>query len=123
MCYFMSVPETWHQARSVKHGKYTQVYFSDALLNPNTIPFLRQVIRRIVGLEVNPLPGGQVQPVQVCAVNVTCCPPKHVQEAIYNDHCLQEERYQAMVYLKLLLGKVCCSATAWDHYSVKLTKQ
>lgn len=65
----------------------------DFARSSDTLPFLRQVIRRVVGLEVDPLPGGQVQPVQVCAVDVTRCPSKHVQEAIYNDHCLELGRY------------------------------
>lgn len=58
------------------------------------LPFLRQVVWRVVGLEMNPLPGGQVQPVQVCAVDVARCPPKYVQKAIYNNHCLKKERYK-----------------------------
>lgn len=70
------------------------------------IPFLRKIIRWIVRLEVDPLPGGQVQPVQVCAVDVTRCPPKHVQKAIYNNHCLQEGRYDIV---EALLNQTCKS--------------
>lgn len=79
--------------------------FCNVFLNP--IPFLGQVIRGVVGLKVDPLPGGQVQPVQICAVNVTCCPPKHVQEAIYNDHCLQRGKISSsdLTNLKLLRGE------------------
>lgn len=53
-------------------------------------PFLRQVIWAVVRLEVDPSPGSQVQPVQVGAVDVTRCPSKHVEEAIYNDHRLRK---------------------------------
>lgn len=54
-------------------------------------PFLRQVVRAVVRLEVDPSSGSQVQPVQVGAVDVTCCPSKHIEEAIYNDHCLRKQ--------------------------------
>ena len=60
-----------------------------------TVPFLGEVVRGVVGLEMDPLPGGQVQPVQICAVNVTRCASKDVQEAVYNDHRLQKETHEA----------------------------
>ena len=55
------------------------------------VPFFREVVRRVVGLEMDPLPCSQVQPVQVCAVDVARCPSKHVQKAVYNYHCLKEK--------------------------------
>lgn len=53
-------------------------------------PFLRQVVGAVVGLEVDPSSSSQVQSVQVCAVDVTRCPSKHVEEAIYDDHRLRK---------------------------------
>lgn len=54
-------------------------------------PFLRQVVRAVVGLEVDPSSSSQVQSVQVCAVDVTRCPSKHIEEAIYDDHRLRKQ--------------------------------
>lgn len=56
------------------------------------LPFLRQVVGAVVWLEVDPLPSRQVQPVQVSAVDVTRRPTKHVEETIYDNHCLKEDR-------------------------------
>lgn len=64
-----------------------------------TVPLLREVIRGVVGLEMDPLPGGQVQPVQIGAVDVTRCTSKDIQEAVYDDHCLEKRRK----YVKLQL--------------------
>lgn len=54
-----------------------------------SVPLLREIVRRVVGLEVDPLAGREVQPVEVCAVDVARRSPKHVQEAVYDDHRLQ----------------------------------
>lgn len=40
---------------------------------------------------MGPLPGGQVQPVQVGAVKVARRPSKHIKVAIYDDHGLEKE--------------------------------
>lgn len=40
---------------------------------------------------MGPLPGGQVQPVKVCAVQVACCSSKHIQVAIDDDHRLERD--------------------------------
>lgn len=53
-------------------------------------PLLWKVIGGVGGLQVDPLAGGEVQPVQVCAVDVTCGPSKHVQVAVDDDHGLED---------------------------------
>ena len=53
------------------------------------LPLLREIVRGVVGLEVYPLSGRQVQPVEVCAVDVARRSPKHIQETVYDDHRLQ----------------------------------
>lgn len=55
-------------------------------------PFLRQVVWWVVGFEVDPLSGVQVQSVQVCAVDVARRSPKHIQEAVNDGHRLGGER-------------------------------
>ena len=54
-------------------------------------PFLREICGCILGFEVDPDACGQVQPVQVCAVEITRRSSKHIQVAIYNDHGLAVE--------------------------------
>lgn len=39
---------------------------------------------------MDPLSGGQVQPVQVCAVYVPRCSAKYVEKAVYDDHRLDQ---------------------------------
>lgn len=69
-------------------------------------PLLGQVVWRVVWLEVNPLACGEVQSVQICAVNVACCPSKHIQEAIYNGHRLHQKKWFTSVSLGLFaIGK------------------
>lgn len=63
-------------------------------------PLLGQIIRRVVWFEVNPLACGEVQSVQVCAVNVARRPSKHVQEAIYDGHRLQETKKNLLLVLR-----------------------
>lgn len=60
----------------------------NAFLILNVVPFFGKVIRGVIGFKVDPFPGRQVQPVQVCAVDVTSCTSKHIQEAIDDDHRL-----------------------------------
>lgn len=61
-------------------------------------PFLRKICGCVVGFQVDPLPGGQVQPVQVSAVKIACCPSKHIQIVIYDDHRLQSENQDKPFY-------------------------
>lgn len=63
-------------------------------MNNKHSPLLRQFVRRVVRFEVNPLACGEVQSVQICAVNVACCSSKHIQEAIYDGHCLYQKKKQ-----------------------------
>lgn len=50
---------------------------------------------------MSPLSGGQVQPVQVSAVKVASCSSKHIEIAIYDDHCLEVE-YNESLWLDYL---------------------
>lgn len=54
-------------------------------------PLFRQIWGCVVGFEVCPLSGGQVQPVQVSTVKVARCSSKHIEVAVYDDHCLKME--------------------------------
>lgn len=61
-------------------------------------PLFREVWGRIVGFEVSPLPGAQVKPVKICAVKVARCSSKHIQVAIYDDHCLGKKKIVYMYW-------------------------
>lgn len=94
VCYFMPVPVIHKHNKQPCQRSFMTLKRSLACITfrrYKVVPFFREVVRRVVGLEVDPLPCSQVQPVQVCAVDVACCPSEHVQEAVYNYHCLKEK--------------------------------
>lgn len=61
-------------------------------------PLFRQIWGCVVGFEVCPLSGGQVQPVQVSTVKVASCSSKHIEVAVYDDHCLKMEMFVVWIH-------------------------
>ena len=86
----MSVPE-WCGVNQTSFDKFRQSEKTRGTGQGLDSPFLWEICGGVLGFEVDPDACGQVQPVQVGAVEITRRSSKHVQVAVDNDHGLAME--------------------------------